>query len=380
MDHEFSERVVRKYDRYYDEYENEHKDVKKEMLDKIKEHSAAIQAKMFSGEKPSDGVGLLMAVMSESRAWGSAYIGREATRMGLGNAAINAVATPEQKKRFENLFAAMAITEPDCGSDSSAISTTARLDKETNEWVINGEKIFVTSGHHCDAVVVWATLDRSQGKSAIKSFVVEKFRPGMQVCKREKKLGIRVSDTVSIVFEDCRVPYENILGSPEIHVKKGGFKGVMATFDMTRPIVGAMAIGVAQATLEFTKEKLEEEGFTFPYNRGLHELNTVQKAIIDMEANIEASRLLVWKAASMLDKGEKNSLEASCAKAKASRIATLITQQCVELLGPLGYSREWLVEKWMRDSKITDLFEGTGQIQMLIIARNILGFSREQLK
>ncbi|MDY6932810.1 MAG: acyl-CoA dehydrogenase family protein [Spirochaetota bacterium] len=379
MERDFAQKEIRPHDRYYDEYEHEHDDVKEEIIEKIRQNAAVIQAKMQSGEKPAEGGGITMAMMSEARAWGSAYIGREASRMGLGNAAINAVATPEQRERFGNMFAAMAITEPGCGSDSAAITTTAKLDTETNEWIINGEKIFVTSGHHCDAVVVWATLDRNQGRPAIKSFVVEKFRKGMNIVKREKKLGIRVSDTMAIVFEDCRIPYDNILGSPEIK-QKGGFKGVMKTFDMTRPVVGAMALGVAQAALEFTEEKLREEGFTFPYDRNLYELNAVQKTVLDMEANLEAARLLVWKSAAMLDKGERNSLEASCAKAKAGRSATLVTQKCVELLGPLGYSREWLVEKWMRDSKITDLFEGTGQIQMLVIARNILGFSRNQLK
>ena len=237
----------------------------------------------------------------------------------------------------------------------------------------------MTAGQWSDAVVVWATLDRSKGRPAIKSFVVEKDRPGIKVSKLEDKLGIRASDTASIVLEDCRIPYDNILGSPEIK-QKGGFKGVMKTFDATRPAVAAMALGVARAALEFTKKTLEEEGHSFPYDSGAHRLSAVQKAMLDMEANLEVARLLTYRAASMLDTGERNSLEASMAKAKAGRAATLVTQKCVELLGPRGYSCEWLVEKWMRDCKINDIFEGTGQIQMLIIARNILGFGRDKLK
>ena len=299
---------------------------------------------------------------------------------GLGNAAIGAVATPEQKARFGNLFCAMAITEPGFGSDTSAVSTTAKLDPATNEWIINGEKIFVTSGKRCEAVVVWATLDKSKGRAAIKSFVVEKNRPGCTLTKLEHKLGIRASDTASIVFEDCRIPFDNILGSPDIKEARGGQAGVLATFDATRPYVASQALGVARAAIEFTKEKLEEGGYTFPYDKGIHSLNAVQKEMLDMEANLEAARLLVWQSAAMLDKGLRNSLESSMGKAKAGKVCSHICQRCVALLGPLGYSREVLAEKWMRDVKINDIFEGTGQIQMLVVCRLILGFSRDQLK
>jgi acyl-CoA dehydrogenase len=300
--------------------------------------------------------------------------------MGLGNAAIFAVGTQEQIQRFGSRYTAMAITEPGAGSDSAAIRATAKLDEAANEWVLNGEKIFVTAADRCEAVVVWASLDRSQGRAAIKSFVVEKGTPGFTLTKLEDKLGIRASDTGSFALEDCRIPYDNILGTPEIKVKKGGFKGVMKTFDMTRPHIATQAIGVARAALEFTKEKLEEAGYAFPYDRSIGELSVIQHSVLEMEANLEVARLLTHRAVAMMNKGLRNSLEASMCKAKAGRSATLVTQKCVALLGPLGYSREWLVEKWMRDSKITDLFEGTGQIQMLIIARTILGFSRTQLK
>jgi acyl-CoA dehydrogenase len=375
--------------RKYDEYENEHKEVK-ELQDLIglmggklgfsggrKKEGEKEDAK--DSEKVNTGRGVTMMVAAEELTWGDAGLALAIPGMGLGNAAINAVATPEQKERFGNKFAAMAITEPCCGSDSSAIRTTAVLDEKTNEWVLNGEKIFVTSGEYCDLVVVWATLDKSKGRPAIKSFVVEKDRPGIEVVKHEEKLGIRASDTTVVVLEDCRIPYDNILGSPEIKPQEG-FKGVMKTFDASRPLVGAFALGVARAALEFTKETLEKEGYTFPYDRGIHSLSAVQKDMLDMEANLDAARLLTYRAASMMDVGERNSLEASMCKAKAGRAATLVTQKCVELLGSKGYSNEWLVEKWMRDCKISDIFEGTGQIQMLIIARHILGFGREQLK
>ncbi len=377
-----AEGVFRPVSRYYDDHEHE----KVQQLYDVVERMGLKTFKQGGGGKPgADGKrtsepNVSLVVNMEELSWGDVGIMLCFPVRGLGNSAIDAVATKEQKARFGGKFTAMAITEPGAGSDTASITTTAKLDPETNEWILNGEKIFVTSGHHSEAVVVWATLDRSKGRAAIKSFVVEKGTPGITVTKLEHKLGIRASDTASIVLQDCRIPYDNILGSPDITERKEGLGGAMATFDATRPGVAAMAIGVARASLEFTKEKLEKEGYTFPYEVSQHKLNYVQKTMMEMEANLEVARLLNWRAASMLDYGRRNSLEASIAKAKAGRAATLVTQKCVELLGPLGYSREWLAEKWMRDSKITDIFEGTGQIQMLVIARNILGFSRDMLK
>jgi acyl-CoA dehydrogenase len=385
MAHGLAEGMFRNIARKYDLYENEH-----EECVELKALAGAMGGAMGGGggkkkkdgekkEKVNKGQGVSMVVGAEEMAWGDCGLMLSIPGSGLGNAALGAVGTDDQKDRFGKQYIAMAITEPGCGSDSSAVRTTAELDKEKNEWILNGEKIFVTAGQFCDSVVIWATLDKSQGRAAIKSFLVEKGTPGMTVSKLEEKLGIRASDTAVIVLEDCRIPYDNILGTAEIQ-KEGGFKGVMKTFDNTRPLVAAMALGVSRAALDFTKEKLEEEGFTFPYDCGQHQLNAIQKAVIDMEANLEAARLLTWRAASMLDTGERNSLEASMAKAKAGRAGTLVTQKCIELLGPLGYSQDWLAEKWMRDVKINDIYEGTGQIQILIIARTILGYGRDMLK
>ncbi len=381
MVHKMAEGLFRRLSRYYDDHEHEvikeTEEIKKLMDEIGLQTMAAVQ------EQGGKGSGIINMLTHEEYNWGDAGIILGASGFGLGNAAIFAVGTQAQMARFGTRYASMAITEPCCGSDTASIQTTARLDPETNEWILNGEKIFVTGGDRCELVVAWASLDRKLGRAAIKSFVIEKGTPGMTVTKLEHKLGIKASDTASIVFEDCRIPYDNILGSPEIQAKKTtktGFKGAMKTFDVTRPYVAIQAIGVARAALDFTKQKLEEEGYSFPYDLSQHELSLVQKAVLDMEANLEVARLLTWKAASMLDTGARNSLEASFGKAKAGRAATLVTQKCVELLGPLGYSREWLVEKWMRDSKITDIFEGTGQIQMLVIARGILGYNRDQLR
>lgn len=297
-------------------------------------------------------------------------------RQGLGNSAIGAVANDEQLARFKGKWAAMAITEPGCGSDSAAIRTTAV--KDGDDYILNGEKIFVTCGERADCVVVWATLDKKLGRAAIKSFVVERDTPGMTVARLEHKLGIKASDTAAINFTDCRVPAANLLGHPEIDVAKG-FAGVMETFDNTRPLVAAMAVGCARAALERIKELLKDhldpDYATLPLNT-----SHIAATFYRLEAEWEAARLLTLKACWMADNKKPNSKEASIAKAKAGRIGSEITLKCVELAASVGYGEDELLEKWARDSKILDIFEGTQQIQQLIIARRILGKSSTELR
>jgi len=309
--------------------------------------------------------------------WGDVGLALSIPRQGLGNAAITAVADAEQKKRLAGVWAAMAITEPGAGSDSANIRTTARLDGD--EWVLNGEKIYVTAGSRADSVVVWATLDRNLGRAAIKSFVVPHGTPGMEVVRLDKKMGIRASDTASITLTDCRIPKENLLGTEDIDTKKG-FGGVMQTFDNTRPMVAGMAVGVARAALEHTRELLGREHVEVHYRGPLLLKNAAEAELILMEAEWEAGRLLMLKAAWMADNGIPNSTEASMSKAKAARVANQITLRCVELCGGLGYSERELLEKWARDSKILDIFEGTQQIQLLIIARRLLGKRSSELR
>lgn len=307
--------------------------------------------------------------------WGDVGLLLSMPRQGLGNSAIASVASDEQLKRFEGVWAAMAITEPDCGSDSANIRTTARLDGD--EYILDGEKIFVTAGGRCDAVVVWATLDKSLGRAAIKSFVVMKDTPGMTVERLERKLGIRASDTATIRFDNCRVPAANLLGSADIDK---GFAGVMQTFDNTRPLVAAMAVGCARASLELTRELLSEAGVQIDYDRPTHHQPAAAATYLAMEADWEAAYLLTLQAAWMADNAQPNSLQASMAKAKAGRAANDITLRCVELTSTLGYSEHHLLEKWSRDSKILDIFEGTQQIQQLIVARRLLGKTSAELK
>ncbi|HYG94122.1 MAG TPA: acyl-CoA dehydrogenase family protein [Nocardioides sp.] len=309
--------------------------------------------------------------------WGDVGLLLSMPRQGLGNSAIASVADDEQLERFKGTWASMAITEPAFGSDSAAVSTTAVLDGD--EYVLNGEKIFVTSGERSDSVVVWATLDKSLGRAAIKSFVVEKGTPGLKVERLEEKLGIRASDTAVITFTDCRVPKENLLGSPEVNVEQG-FAGAMATFDNTRPLVAAMAIGCARASLDLTRDLLEQAGVEVDYDRPAQLQSAAAAKFLQLEADWEGARLLTLQAAWMADNRKPNSLEASMAKAKAGRVGTDVTLSCVELCTAVGYSEGELLEKWARDSKILDIFEGTQQIQQLIVARRVLGLSSAELK
>ncbi|HWV26232.1 MAG TPA: acyl-CoA dehydrogenase family protein [Aeromicrobium sp.] len=309
--------------------------------------------------------------------WGDVGLLLSMPRQGLGNSAIASVATDEQLERFKGTWAAMAITEPSFGSDSAAITTTAV--KDGDSYVLNGEKIFVTSGDRADSVVVWATLDKSLGRAAIKSFVVPKSLPGIRVERLEHKLGIRASDTAVIVLENCRVPAENLLGSPEIDTKQG-FAGAMATFDNTRPLVAGMAVGCARAALEDIRALLEKAGVEIDYDRPAQAQSAATATFLQMEADWEAALLLTLEAAWLADNRKPNSMEASMAKAKAGRVGNDITLRCVELASTLGYSETELLEKWSRDSKILDIFEGTQQIQQLIVARRLLDLTSSQLK
>jgi acyl-CoA dehydrogenase len=314
--------------------------------------------------------------------WGDVGLFLGMPGSGLGNAAITAVGTPEQVQKYGSSYAAMCITEPGTGSDSANISTTAVLDGD--EWVLNGEKIFVTDGDRCDTLVVWATLDRSLGKAAIKSFIVEKGTPGCEVTRLEHKLGIRASDTAAISFSDCRIPRANILGSAEVATdaegRKKAFGGVMQTFDNTRPPVAAMAIGVSRAALDMARELLKQEGVEIKFDKKPVNLSAVEAELCQMEAEWHGARLLVLKAAWMADNKMPNSMEASMCKAKAGRVGNTITLRCVALCQSLGYSEQYLLEKFARDSKILDIFEGTQQIQQLIVARRVLDKSSSELK
>jgi acyl-CoA dehydrogenase len=389
--HQVAMNLLRPNSRKYDLLEHEYPkelDMLAAMIDGLSESGAASGAGA-SGVRREEGVegtaeakvkngSNLASVLSiMEMCWGDVGLLLSMPRQGLGNSAIASVADEEQHARFDGVWASMAITEPGTGSDSANIQTTAVRDGD--DYVLNGEKIFVTAGDRSDAVVVWATLDKTLGRAAIKSFVVPKGTPGMTVERLEHKLGIRSSDTATIRFENCRVPAANLLGSPEVDVKQG-FAGAMATFDNTRPLVAAMAVGCARASLELTKELLEEAGVVIDYDRPAFTQSAAAATFLQMEADWEAAYLLTLQAAWMADNRKPNSLEASMAKAKAGRVGSDITLRCVELAGSIGYSEHELLEKWARDSKILDIFEGTQQIQQLIVARRLLGKTSADLK
>ncbi|TET33829.1 MAG: acyl-CoA dehydrogenase [Anaerolineales bacterium] len=334
-----------------------------------------------------------LAFTSEILSWGDVGMWLCTPGGGLGGAAVNATGTPEQKERFlshyrgeKPVFDAMALTEPHAGSAMPAeVRMTAVRDGE--EWILNGEKIFVTAGNKAlvdsdGFVVMWATIDPEAGRAGVRPFVVEAGTPGCTVTKMEHKLGIRSSDTVSIVLQDCRIPFDNILGSPEVVKKKKtkkGFKGAMATFDATRPLVAASALGIARATIELLKDMLLEQGVEIRYGLPRSTMTNIEREIVDMETLLRSTWLLTVKAMWLADERKSNTIEASMCKVKAGDVVVKVTQRAVELMGPLGYSREYLLEKWFRDAKINDLYEGTGQINRLIVARRILEYSRHEL-
>jgi acyl-CoA dehydrogenase len=345
---------------------------------------------------PADGF-VQVCVQAEELCWGDAALYLRMPTPALGGSAVAAAGTPEQRDRFLSPFreegghpiwGAMAITEPGAGSDAAAIQTTAQLDGDA--WVLNGTKIFCTAGEGASTVeggfvVVWATVDKQAGRAGIKSFVVPAGTPGMILVGLENKLGIRASDTATLRFENCRIPRENLLGSAEVKKRDPGqtgdkgFKGAMATFDASRPIVAAMAVGVGRASLDFVLEELARADVEIRYDAPPLSQTALERDVMDMEAQLQAARLLTWRAAAMMGRGQPNNLEASMAKAKAGLAVTRITQKAVELLGPPGYSTRLLVEKWMRDAKINDIYEGTQQINQLIVARRILDYPSSML-
>jgi acyl-CoA dehydrogenase len=402
-----AEEMMRSHSRYFDEHEHE---IPWDYIEFMHTAMKAMGVGSLAPKEKGNGQGngseqkdkrpsiayQMLASQIEMLAWGDVGMYLVTPGGGLGAAAVQAAGTSEQKAKFLERFAgekptlaAMCMTEAGAGSDTASIRTRAVLDEKTNEWVLNGEKIFVTSGDKSFTeyeklgrgfIVVWASIDPSAGRGGMRAFVVESGTPGVRIAKLEKKMGIRVSDTAAISLVDARVPYDHILGSPTVEKTSTGFKGAMATFDATRPLVAASGLGVARAALEFLKEKLAENGIQIRYGLPRQKLTSIERDVIDMDIMLKSAWLMVIKAVWMADSHKSNALEASMSKVKAGDACTRITQKVVEILGPLGYSREFLAEKWFRDAKITDIYEGTGQINRLVVARHILGYSGKELR
>src|SRR5262249_6331182 len=236
--------VCRKYARHYDDHEEE---FAPDTLEEAKDFRNPF-ALLAKRDELDSSMGVMSMLVTAGQTWGDYTVRMRRGTGGLGNAALRASGTPEQQERWGSKTLAMAITEPGCGSDSKAVQTSALLDKNTNEWVLNGEKIFVTTGCRAEGVVVWATIDKAAGRAGIKSFIVMKGTPGFEVTHKEKKLGIRADDTAAYVFRDCRIPRDHLLGGDESIPKEGagGFKGVMKTFNMTRPAVAPIGLAISQ--------------------------------------------------------------------------------------------------------------------------------------
>ncbi|MGZ4190120.1 MAG: acyl-CoA dehydrogenase family protein, partial [Actinomycetota bacterium] len=330
-----------------------------------------------------DESGLMMPIALEESAWGCAGITLGIFGTGLPLAAIAASGTPDQTLKWapkmfgtpeQPALGAFCVTEPNAGSDVSALRTTAK--RERDGWLINGQKVFITNGGIADVHVVVATVDPNLGHRGQATFIVDKGTEGIRQGKKEKKLGIRASHTAEVLFEDCWVPGENLIGGEEKLQAKlerarsgqsSGKSGALSTFEATRPSVAAQAVGIAQAAWEFARDYAKDRQ---TFGRPIIEHQGVAFQLADMAMETEAARLLTWRAAWMARTGQPFvHAEGSMSKLKAGEVAVKVTEQAVQLLGGYGYIKDFPVEKWYRDSKIYTLFEGTSEIQRLVISR-----------
>ena len=330
------------------------------------------QAGMLSIALPEelDGPGLdavSIALVYEELGKGCAGVATSVAANALASYPVILAGTDEQKKRFsdvinEGKLAAFALTEPGAGSDAGAVSTAAT--KDGDDYILNGTKCFITNGGLADIFVIFANARKSAGIRGLTAFIVEKGTPGFSIGKEEHKMGIRASNTCELILENVRIPSSSRIG------REGeGFKLAMKTLDAARPFVGAVSVGLAQAAFEqavkYSKERVQ-------FGKPIASFQLVQAMLADMAMQIEAARLLVYKACWMKDQGVEYAKESAIAKCFASDTAMKVTVDAVQVLGGYGYSQEYPVEKYMRDAKIMQIYEGTNQIQRLVIANNIL--------
>lgn len=358
--------IGRRYASYYDKHEDE---IEPEQFPEAKDlpNPITLAEDGFSG---SSGARILHSLVMLEIYWGGIALHR--SRWGLGNTVLKTVATAEQFEKWKNHTIAIAITEPGAGSDPANIRTTATFDRETGEWILNGEKIFISQAQSGDAAMVLSRFIAPDGSRGMTTFIVEKGTPGFSVGPQLRKLGIRSHDTCNLLFENCRIPEFN-------HIK-GDFKSTMSVFNDSRPMVGAMALGVARAALDFAREKLAERGIEVSYRGGMRSRSAVVDRFIRLEAIFEAALLTVLRSKWLEQQAEPPKVEASIAKAAGGKAARKITQGCIELLGPEALSEEYPLDRCFRDGRIFDIYEGAGEIQRLIIARSILGYTGRDLR
>lgn len=300
---------------------------------------------------------------------------------GLAGPPLMLIGTPEQKEKYLSIFrdrenphwGAFAMTEPGAGSDVARIKT--RCVKKGDRWILNGEKAFCSNADRADFVVVWATVDPKLGRAGHRAFIVEKGTPGFKVTKIEKKMGLSAYASCSLLLEDCEVPEENLLGGAKAYEGKEGFKTAMKSFNATRPTIAAMAIGIARAAYDYTKNFVKEN---YMLSRPIPRYHKIKEAMARVRRYIEVGKLLCWKAAWKADMGIVNIVEASQAKAFCPFVAQEAVSLCLDVLGDAGVQNDHYVEKLYRDVKALDIVEGTGQIQRLIIARRLFEFPSEE--
>jgi acyl-CoA dehydrogenase len=334
---------------------------------------AAAQGKQQAQEDEERQSNVYSVLSQEEMAWGDAALSTAIPGPGLAALPILSQGTPEQQARFLAQYmdgtlrwGALALTEPGIGSDVAGMSTTAVLDGD--EWVLNGHKHYITNGARADLVVTFATIDPKLGREGIRPFVVPKGTPGLIVGRIEEKMGLRASQTAELIYENCRIPKENLLSGRESS-KKAGFKAAMGTLDATRPMVGSLAVGIARAAHEATVEWLNEE---LPAGFPARKRHAMEETLEELRQELEMARFLVWRAAWMADKRIPNSKEASMSKAYAGGLVMKIAATAVQFTAPgENTERKQLIAKWFRDAKVFDIFEGTAQIQRLVIARRL---------
>jgi alkylation response protein AidB-like acyl-CoA dehydrogenase len=379
--HEFAEREIRPVAAEYDESEEFPWPVLKKAAE------AGLYSVDIYLQAQQDPSGLTLPLLMEETFWGCAGIGLAIFGTGLPLSALAAVGTSEQlfewaPKMFgtpeDPKVGAFAVTEPQAGSDVRNLRTKAV--REGDEWIINGTKVFITNGQYAEVYVVVATVDPDLGHRGQASFVISRDDPGIRPGKKEKKLGIRASDTSEVILEDCRIPVDRVLGGIDKleakldKARKGESSGrssaALRTFEVTRPAVAAQAVGIARAALEFAVDySKERKAFGVPISQ--HQ--SIQNLLADMAVEVECSRLLVHRAAWLAASGQPfHKAEGSMSKLKAGETAVSVTEKAVQVLGGYGFIKDFPVEKWYRDSKIYTLFEGTSEIQRMVIARALL--------
>ena len=358
----FSREVVRPKAAHYDETA----EFPKELI------AQAFELGLLNMGIPSEygGVGLShleQTIAVEELAWGCAGVGTSIIANDLALLPILIGGTDAQKRRLvapftEKLkFTSFCLTEPGAGSDVAGMSTTARRDGD--HYVLNGAKCFITNGGYAEQYTVFATVDRAQGRKGIVCLVVEGRPKGLTVGKHENKMGQRASNTVALTFEDVRVPVENRIGQ-----EGEGFSIAMATLDNSRPLTAMLAIGIARAAMEHA---IDYSGQRKQFGKAIREFQAIQFMLADMAKEIQAARLLTYQSAWMLDEGQRNTLISSYAKCFAADMAMRVATDAVQVYGGYGYIKEYPVEKLMRDAKLIQIYEGTSQVQRLVIAREL---------